>query len=145
MSLASVSATAASGTPAVASLASANPGQAITLHGSGFTSATDVIFAMADDNGNPYEYDQRPTAVSPDGTSLVVVVPTGAMTGAIDVVGDLNNARIPLQVVPILTAATLSGDSGYSAQVYLSGSGLVDGSSSVYTFGSYSVADDSGG
>ncbi len=145
VSLASVSATAASGTPAVASLASANPGQAITLHGSGFTSATDVIFAMADDSGNPYEYDQRPTAVSPDGTSLVVIVPTGAMTGAIDVVGDLNNARIPLQVVPILTAATLSGDSGYSAQVYLSGSGLVDGSNSVYTFGSYSVADDSGG
>ena len=75
MRLTGVVGTAASGTAASAVVASANPGQSITLTGTGFSLTTDVMFQVADDNGNVYEYDQRPTAVSTDGTSLVVVVP----------------------------------------------------------------------
>ena len=38
----------------------------------------------------------------------------------------------------------MTGNNGYSASSYVSGTGFVDGHDSTYTFGSYSVVDDSG-
>ena len=135
---------ATSGTPANPAIASANPGQAITIKGSGLSLATDVVFQLADDNGTVYEYDQHPTAVAADGSSLTVLVPGNAITGAVSVVGDQNNSALLLQIVPTISSITMTGGNGYSGQFRMYGTGFVDGHDSVYTFGSYSVVDDSG-
>ena len=95
---------ATSGTPANPAIASANPGQAITIKGSGLSLATDVVFQLADDNGNVYEYDQHPTAVAADGSSLTVIVPGNAITGTVSVVGDQNNSALLLQIVPVVSS-----------------------------------------
>ncbi len=139
----SLTAVTATGTPADPTVASANPGQAITLTGTHFTMSTDVIFQAIDDNGSPYEYDQRPVAVSADGTSMIVVVPQGAVTGSIGVVGDQNNYQPILQVVPIVTGATLTADDGTNASAHLTGNGFIEGHNSVYTFGSTTATDTS--
>ena len=78
------SATAASGTPANAAVASANPGQTITLQGTGFTNATDVVFPVVDGNGNVSERAVNPLAVNAAGTQLTVVVPIDAVTGTVE-------------------------------------------------------------
>ena len=95
--------TASSGTAANSAIASANPGQSITIAGSGLTMSTDVVFQLVDDSGNVYEYDQHPVAVSADGSSLTVIVPSNAITGAVGVVGDRNNSTLPLQIVPVVS------------------------------------------
>ena len=97
-------ATANLGTPANATVASANPGQAITLQGTGFDITTDVVFPIIDSNGNRGERVVRPLAVKPDGTELTVVVPADqAITGPIGIIGDQNDTRAMLQIVPLLT------------------------------------------
>ena len=111
--------TASSGTPADGSKASANPGQSITITGSGLTMSTDVVFQLADDSGNVYEYDQHPVAVAPDGSSLTVIVPSNAITGKVGIVGDLNNSALPLQIVPVVSRVRMNGNNGESAQCSL--------------------------
>ena len=59
---AGIVATAGSGTAANAGLPSANPGQAITLTGSGFDATTDVVFPTFDSGGNAGERIVRPVA-----------------------------------------------------------------------------------
>ena len=49
---AGITATAATGTPATAATPSANPGQAITITGTGLDSLTDVVFQTIDANGS---------------------------------------------------------------------------------------------
>ena len=127
-----------SGTPADATLPSANPGQAITIVGSHFTSTTDVIFTAVDDGGNFYEYDQRPFYVSADGSTISLTVPNQATTGPVGIVGDQNNYTPTLQIVPVVTGLSVNSD-GTS---YIYGSGFVEGAS-TYTYAGGSVTDTS--
>ena len=77
--------TARDGTPASDAAASANVGQAITLVGTGFSTATQVVFSTRDQNGVVGRAVVFPTAVNDDGTRLQVVVPDLAQTGPVTV------------------------------------------------------------
>ena len=119
----------------------ANPGQAITLNGSGFDTQTSIIFRVDfGSNGSQTEYVVRPEAVSADGSSAVVIVPDGAVSGVVEVVGDQLAAAIPLQIVPVVKSAVLNSISGGVANYTLFGNGFVE-DNSTYTFGSTSVID----
>ncbi|MGH7894003.1 MAG: hypothetical protein ACREQL_04995, partial [Candidatus Binatia bacterium] len=92
------------GTPADPGLASANARQAITLQGSGFDLATDVVFVIQTSTfGDEDVRGTRvvnPTAVAPDGTSLTLLVPDDAATGEVHVVGAPGG--IVIQIVPTI-------------------------------------------
>ncbi|WP_419580402.1 Ig-like domain-containing protein [Stieleria magnilauensis] len=135
-----ITSTADSGTPANALEASANPGQAITLSGSGFDASSDVVFQVIDINGIVSQQVVRPLAVEPDGSQLTVVVPMNAFTGTVGVVGDQNNTQARLQIVPVVTSFDLTGGNG---SVTIFGSGLIEGNDSVYTFGTTQLTDSS--
>ena len=144
LSFTGITSTASSGTPTSAAVASANPGQAITLDGSGFTLATSVVFSAINVNGNQYQDLVKPIAVTPDGTQLTVVVPDDAMTGTVGVVGDAMDTKALLQVVPVVTYAdfqSVSGD-GTSAAGLIRGRGFVEGAG-TYTFGTTTVVNTS--
>src|SRR5262249_43960962 len=133
-------------TPADPAAASANPGQAITLVGSGFDFSTDVVFPTVNSSGTRSERVVRPVAVSADGTRATVVVPSDvAVTGDVGVVGDRLDARVRLQVVPVLTGVdfTSVASDGSTAQVQLRGEGFVEDAGSAYRFGATTVVDTS--
>ena len=139
-----VTATATSGSPKNAGQASANPGQSITLQGTGFDASTDVVFEVIDSSGNRYERVVRPIAVAPSGASLEVLVPIDAITGVVGVVGDRNNSRFPLQIVPLLTSGdvySLADNTTGALNVLLRGVGFVEGNESSYAFGGVVVND----
>ena len=134
-------ATAATGTPADAAAASANPGQAITLQGSGLDLTTDVVFLTRDASGTVTEQVVKPTAAS--ATQLTVVVPDTAVTGPVRVVGDQNNTQIPLQIVPVvggLDVTSVAYD-GSTAAVTLTGRGFIEGADSRYRVGTVELVD----
>jgi len=144
MTFTGISAVAAAGTPADAGLASANPGQTITLTGAHFAMDTDIVFETATDGGKATIV-VRPTAVAADGSSAAVVVPDAATTGMVRVFGDSLGTEVFLQVVPVVTGAdflNFQGDSTYG-QVRLKGRGFVEGNWSTYIFGT-SMYDDAG-
>ena len=95
---AGLTAIATSGTPTT-STASANPGQAITLFGTGFDIATDVVFQVLGVGGTLKQTMVRPSSVSADGTKIVVIVPPTAITGVVRVVADQNATAVALQIV----------------------------------------------
>ena len=140
-----ITSVAGSGVPVDGSAASANTGQQITFTGIGFDTSTDVVFRLVNASGTEFERVVRPIGVEPDGTSMTVVVPTQALTGTVGVVGDLNGAGVPLQVVPVVTNADMRSvvSDGSSASVRLRGSGFVESHTSLYTFGSVPVVDTS--
>ncbi|MHB8520202.1 MAG: Ig-like domain-containing protein, partial [Limisphaerales bacterium] len=143
LTLSKIVSTTTSGTPADATQASANPGQAITLQGNGFDSTTNVVFPVIDGSGKIGDRVIQPVMVDATGTQLTVLVPVDAVTGNIGIVGDRNNAQVLLQVIPIISNvdfSSVAGD-GSSAQVRLRGAGFVKGNNSVYTFGAVSVTD----
>ncbi|MCE9590652.1 MAG: pre-peptidase C-terminal domain-containing protein, partial [Planctomycetes bacterium] len=131
-----ITATAATGTPANGGQASANPGQTITLTGTGFDATTDVVFKIIDDPGNVSERVVRPTTVAQDGTSLTVVVPADANTGTIGIVGASNNTQPLLQIVPTIVSLDVNGNQS----LRIRGTGLIEGAT-TYNFGSASVVD----
>ena len=141
VSLASIGATAASGTPQSGAVASANPGQTITLNGSGLDASTDVVFRTVDGGGNFSEVVVRPSAVNVGGAQLQVIVPINAASGDVRIVGAA--ASVALQVVPTVLdvqVESISGD-GASATVLIAGTGFVEGNNSQYQFGSATVLD----
>ncbi len=113
---------ATSGTPADIAQASANPGQVLDLEGSGFDPTTDVVFRTIDQSGNGRETVVRPTAVTPDGTRMSIVVPADAVTGTVSIVGDQNNTEFPLQIVPVLSSIDLTSLSSGTFSATLSSS-----------------------
>ena len=136
VSLSSIDAVAFSGTPADASEASANAGQAVTLRGAGLTTSTDVLLRWSDINGTPQTTQLSPSAAATDGTSATLVIPTyanGAFTLQV-----LGSATQPLlQIVPTLTSFDQQGG------IYLYGTGFAENASS-YAFAGASVADTDG-
>jgi hypothetical protein len=136
-----ITATATSGTPANGGVASANPGQAITLTGTGFSLTTDVIFQVSNpNNGVISEQLVNPTAITGT-TDITVLVPLDAITGPVQIVGDqLNSARL-LQIVPVVTGVDLTSVNTAQANFTLSGFGLIEGTGTRYQLGTVSIVD----
>jgi len=133
-------ATALSGTPANSAAASANPGQTITLVGTGLTTSLDIIARYVDTSGSEITQLFNPTTAAADGRSAAFAVPTrfnGAF--AFHVFG-AETAPL-LQIVPLVTSVDVTGLSGSSSRAQLQGRGFVEGHGSVYTFGTGSVTD----
>ncbi|MGS0756098.1 beta strand repeat-containing protein, partial [Roseateles sp. GG27B] len=141
VTLSGLSATPNSGTAANAGTAAANPGQTITLLGSALNASTDVVFQTIDSAGKLGEQVVRPSAVNAAGTQVQVLVPLNAVTGSVRVVGAPNAAA--LQILPTIVGVQVESGAadGSSAQVLISGTGLVEGSNTEYRFGSSTVLD----
>jgi YD repeat-containing protein len=106
--LTAITATAAQGTAANPSQPSANVQQQIMLTGSDFGSFTFAQFQGFDQAGVPIALTVGGTA-SPDGASLTVAVPFGAISGPVtvmDLVTNLGSGTVSLQVVPTVTNVT---------------------------------------
>jgi hypothetical protein len=79
-----IAGTATSGTPANVAVASANPGDTVTLSGTNLSANTWIIFRTTDNGGTTAV---KPTSVAADGTSATVIVPLNARTGVVRVLG----------------------------------------------------------
>jgi hypothetical protein len=126
--ISSIESVAYSGTPTDASQASANAGQAIVLHGSGLSTATDVLMRYTDLSGNLQMVKLNPDSASNDGTRATLIVPgyaNGAFT--LQVIGSASQPL--LQIVPTLK--------GYDQQsrLVLFGSGFVEGAGTYHLAG----------
>ena len=144
-----LTATATSGTPALAGTPSAVPGQTITIRGSGLNATSEVVFEVT--TGASFssavvskrsQVVQTLISASADGTSGTVVVPVNAVTGRVRVVGDANLTEAPLQIVPVVTALTVNSVAGdnSTAVVTLTGAGFIEGGAD-YIFGATAVPD----
>jgi hypothetical protein len=83
------------GTPTDGGVASANPGQTVTITGSGFRSNTVVQFPAIDQSGNPYVASVAVSGLNAAGTQATVVVPLEAVTGQITVFGTAGTISAP--------------------------------------------------
>ena len=133
VSLNGMTASASSGTPGAAMIASANVGQRVTVLGEGFDSGTRVRFSTFDGNYPQYGVSERevvPVSVAPDGTSLEVVVPDDAVTGVVRLADEPGG--LILQVVPTLSDIDIT-NSFYddTATLRLTGSGFVEGAQTL--------------
>jgi hypothetical protein len=140
ITLSGLTAAADSGT-AAGTGASANPGQTITLLGSGLDTGTEVVFQTIDSAGSLGEQIVRPGSVNAEGTQAQVTVPLNATTGAVRVVGAATS--VALQVLPTITEVQVESVAadGSSAVVLIYGRGFVEGNNSEYRFGSTTVLD----
>jgi hypothetical protein len=143
LSITGITAAATSGVPANGAQLSANPGQVITLNGTGLDTSTDVVFRVTDTSGNFSDLIVKPSTVIAGGTQAQVRVPPNAASGSLRVVGDLNGTDVALQILPVITdvqVQSVSAD-GSTAQVLISGLGFVEGGNSEYRFGSTTMLD----
>ncbi|MGE0642375.1 MAG: Ig-like domain-containing protein [Nitrospira sp.] len=141
LAITSITANATNGTAANTTQASANPGQVIRLNGSGLDATSDVVFHVVDANGVQSDLIVKPTNVNSTGTQAQVIVPLNAVTGTVRVVGDVNGAEVPLQIVPVVSDVQVQFVFGTTAQVVLTGLGFVEGHNSEYGFGSERILD----
>ena len=128
------------GTPAIADLPSANPGQTITFESDAegiFDAGTVVTFPTIDANGVTSTTDVTVSSAAPDGTSATVVVPLTADTGGVTATG--TPANFALQIVPRITGFSNS-DYRPGVNLTLSGGGFIEGGITV-NFGAVSVVD----
>ena len=141
ITLGGITAAATSGTPTDATQASANPGQAVTLSGSGLSAGTDVVFQTIDASGNRSDVVVLPTSAAADGSQITVVVPLNAVTGQVRILGAPN--ALALQIVPVVTGLSVQSVSsdGTSATVVVYGRGFVEGNNSQYRLGTTTVLD----
>ena len=146
LAITGLTASATSGTPADVGKASANPGQTITVTGTGLDATLDIVFQV-NDGGTPLQLVVRPTSVAEDGTSAQVVVPAHAETGVVRVVGDSNATETFLQIVPVVTGIVLNGVSSDSQfmDVSVLGGGFIDREGTQYRFGTTPVEDPGAG
>jgi hypothetical protein len=132
--LSGVAGTALSGTPADADRPSANPGQAVTLLGSGLTTATDVLLGYTGSDGNAYRVLLNPAAAAPDGSRATLILPDYANgVATLQVLGSASQPTV--QIVPVLSSYDLSGD-----YLYLYGRGFVE-ADARYPFAGTTVTD----
>ena len=139
IALTGIAGTATSGTPADPAVASANPGDTLTLSGTNLSTDTWVIFQTVDNGGTVAVH---PNSVAADGTSATVTVPLDAATGDVRILGSA--AAYRLQIVPVVTDVRVEyvDNDARTVQVVLSGLGFVDNAAdSLYTFGTQSFGD----
>ncbi len=146
LAITGVTASATSGTPTDAGKASANPGQTITITGTGLDATLDIVFQV-NDGGTPQQIVVRPSSVAEDGTSAQVVVPAHAETGMMRVVGDSNATETFLQIVPVVSGIVLNGVSSDTQfmDVSVLGGGFIDREGTQYRFGTTPVEDPGAG
>ena len=138
--LTGATATAGVGTPARSALASANPGQVITLTGSGLRANDQVVFETVDYNSSAVGWTAvNPISVSSDGTSLQVVVPDSAVSGAVRLARE--SVGLFLQVVPTVSNVDESSSAYHADGLTVEGSGLIEAGTTI-NFGGQSLADD---
>ena len=154
-----LTAAADSGTPADGNVASANPGQTITVLGSGLSVTTEVVFTTSDASGNVSDIIVVPSTVAADGSSADVVVPYTAITGTVRVIGDTTANAIALQIVPVVTGVDIQyldsdgSSTPAAAHVALNGFGFIEGrdlgfivgEDTVYAFGGTQIPDPGSG
>ena len=133
VTLAAIDSVALSGTPANAGQASANPGQAITLVGSGLSLQSDLLVRYVDSAGNGRMFLLNPTAAAADGSSAEIVL-RNEMNGAFDVMLLGASGHPLLQIVPVVTSFDENG------RIQLFGKGFVEGAS-TYQFAGGAVVD----
>ncbi|NBX30448.1 hypothetical protein EBR04_08425, partial [bacterium] len=138
LSLASV---AASGTPANAAVASANNGQIVVLSVADPTADDRVVFTAI----SPYGYGDElaaltvtPESVDAVAGTITVRVPKNATTGVVRLERD--SAGVILQIVPVVSELSISGGSYAGNSLTVTGSGFVEGSTSVF-FGDRRIDD----
>ena len=137
--LTGIDGTAASGTPALAGVASANPGQTITLHGSGLLSNDQLIFTTVDSSGRRGTTPVNPASVASDGTSLTVVVPTASYRAG------AAGARVGRRVPPGGAArywpyGPLGGSALHGGDETVGGHGFVEAGTTLH-FGAATLTD----
>ena len=131
-----IDAAAFSGTPADAGEASANPGQAVTVLGSGLNTGTDLVARYVDTNGDLLYEIIRPDSVNASGTEATVVV-KDYYNGAFDLrVFGASHASL-LQIVPVVISVDLRSNNF----VQIDGGGFVEGDG-AYTFSDQMIVDD---
>lgn len=131
--LSSLQAVASSGTPADASQPSANPGQTITLQGTGLSTSTLVVVSYTDVNGLPQSMLAVLASASGDGRTAVFQVPPSANgVASLRLLTDATVVR--LQIVPFVSAVDVQ------ERTVLIGGGFVEGGT-TYGFPGRSVAD----
>src|SRR2546422_1653889 len=135
-----MTALATTGTAANGGIASANPGQAITLNGTAVSINTDVMFLVSHSNGAAHQRVVNPTVVNGT-TDITVTVPTDAITGVVQIVGDQLNAARLLQIVPVVTNADLTFVNVNQANIRLTGLGFIEDNGTRYTFNTITVLD----
>jgi hypothetical protein len=144
LTLTLANAAAASGTPANPTLPSANPGQTITLTGTGLKTSTKIIFSYTPSNTSSQAFFLiSPATAAADGTSATFVVPNFANGIASFWVFGAANPAV-LQIVPVLTSAAVDG----TGTLRLFGLGLQEGgsvNSVAYNFAGGVVTDTSVG
>jgi hypothetical protein len=116
-----ITATALTGTPADAGEASANPGQVITLNGTGLSSAMRAILRYRESGSGELRFvSLQPGTVAEDGTTATLTVPMSA-NGAYELWVLGASAQPLLQVVPTVL--------GYNVEshLYITGTGFVEG------------------
>jgi len=140
----SLTATALSGTPSNPGIASANPGQAVSISGSGLTLTTGILFQIMSDEGVVGERIVQPLSVNSQGTVATLIVPDEAVTGVVSVIGDAQSTQLPLQIVPIVTGIDLTAVNGAILNFSLSGRGFIDEEGTRYRLGQVDIVDQLG-
>jgi hypothetical protein len=98
-----------------------------------------VVFSVIDDSGRLSYASVAATTVAADGSSLTVVVPQNATTGAVRLARD--NVGTLLQIVPTLSGVVASNGGTYNGSpLTLTGSGFSEGNVSVL-FGNQQLND----
>ena len=122
-SIASITAVAATGTPADAGQASANPGQTVTLVGTKLLTTSDILLRYTNSTGGPAMVLLHPATATADGTGATLVIPTYA-NGAVRLQMLGSSSQPLLQIVPVLTSYDVSGST-----LTLKGAGFVEAGS----------------
>ena len=132
--------TALGGTPADPGVASANPGQLLTVTGTGLTTDTDFIMGYRDPNGVNRSLLVHTVFASTDHTMAQIVVPD--LANGLFPVRALGSSFAPqLQIVPQVERVAVEAGSGtIPPMIRLTGRGFFEGDSS-YQFGPSTVFD----
>ena len=142
LALSGITGTALSGTPANASIASANPGQAVTLTGSGLSTSTGIIASYTNSGGTVSTVLLSPATAALNGTSATLIVPN--YFNGVTTLSVLGSSSAPtLQIVPVLSGYSVDG----TDTLRLYGLGLQEGSAAntvTYNFAGGSISDTSG-
>lgn len=135
--------TATTGTPADPTLASAVPGQTVSVQGIGLDINTSLVFQVIDEQGVRREQLVRATSANLARTSVDFIVPDNAITGSVHVLGDASGQQFALQILPQVLYAQLQAiaPDGKSATVLIWGRGLIEGNDTEYRMGSERLFD----
>jgi hypothetical protein len=137
-----ITGTASSGTPTDPAESSANPGQSITIIGSGLTSSTDIVVQYTDSGGVPKNLLINPTLADLDGGSAQVILP--AILNGVTPLRVFGSPASPsVQIVPVVQQGdVITPISPPSPFTRLVGRGFFEGTS-TYDIGGTQVVDNS--